>query len=57
MQFGVIDNNAPHQLQNVWFFKDVPEFENPENASTLIVLDDLIDSAYSTGVSIFFYQS
>jgi len=35
----------------VTFFKGVPEFENPENVPTLIVLVDLMDSAYSTKVS------
>jgi hypothetical protein len=44
------ENNA-HQLKNVTFIKGVPEFENPENSPTLIVLDDLMDSAYSTKVS------
>jgi len=29
----------------------VPDFENPENIPTLIVLDDLMESAYSTKVS------
>ena len=33
------------------FVKGVPDFENPENVPTLIVLDDLMDSAYSTKVS------
>jgi hypothetical protein len=37
--------------KNVTFFKGVPDFENPENVTTLIVLDDLMDSAYSTKVS------
>jgi len=44
-------NNAPHHLNNVSFVKGVPEFENPENVHTLIVLDDLMDSAYSTKVN------
>jgi len=35
-------------LQNDSFVKVVPEFENPEKVPTLIVLDDLMDSAYST---------
>jgi len=30
--------NAPHELQNVSFVKGVPEFENPENIPTLIVI-------------------
>jgi len=29
----------------------VPDFENPENVPTLIVLDDLMDSAYSEKLS------
>jgi len=45
------ENNEPHHLQNVSFVKVVPEFENPENVPTLIVLDYLMDSAYSTKVS------
>jgi len=45
---GVSENNAPHHLRNVTFVKGVREFENPENVPTLIVLDDLMDSAYST---------
>jgi hypothetical protein len=35
----------------VTFLKGVPVFENPENAPTPIVLDDLMDSAYSSKVS------
>jgi hypothetical protein len=35
-----------HHLENVSFVKDVPDIENPENVPTLIVLDDLMDSAY-----------
>jgi hypothetical protein len=31
--------------------KGVPQFENPENVPTLIVLDNLMDSAYSIKVS------
>ena len=45
------ENNDPHHLKNVAFVKGVPDFENPENVPTLIVLDDLMDSAYSTKVS------
>ena len=45
------ENNALHHLKNVSFVKGVPEFENPENVPTLIVMDDLMDSAYSTKVS------
>jgi hypothetical protein len=40
----------------VTFFKGVPDFENPENVPTLIVLDDLMDSAYSTKRSRLFTQ-
>ena len=43
--------NAPHHLKNISFVKGVPDFENPENVPTLIVLDDLMDSAYSTKVN------
>ena len=45
------ENNGPHHLKNVSFVKGVPDFENPENVPTLIVLDDLMDSAYYTKVS------
>ena len=45
------ENNDPHRLKNVSFAKGVPDFENPENIPTLIMLDDLMDSAYSTIVS------
>ena len=45
------ENNAPHHLKNVSFVKGVPGFENPVNVPTQIVLDDLMDSAYSTKVS------
>jgi len=40
-----------HHLKNVSFVKGVPDFENPENIHTLTVLDNLMDSAYSTKVS------
>ena len=46
-----IENKAPHHLQNVSFVKGVPEFQSPENVPTVIVLDGLMDSAYSTKVS------
>jgi hypothetical protein len=46
-----IENNAPHHLKNVLFVKGVSDFENPENIPTIIVLDDIMDSAYSTKVS------
>jgi hypothetical protein len=45
------ENNAPHHLKHVPFVKDVPDFDSPEHVPTLIVLDDLMDSAYSTKVS------
>jgi hypothetical protein len=38
-------------LKDVSFVKGVPDFDNPENLPTLIVLDDLMDSVYSTKVS------
>jgi len=38
-------------LQNVSFVKGLPEFENPENVPTLVVLNDLMESANSTKVS------
>jgi hypothetical protein len=48
------ENNAPHHLKDLSFTKGVPDFENPDNEPTLIVLNDLMDSAYSTKVSEFF---
>lgn len=45
------ENNAPHHLKDVSFVKGVPNFDNPKHVPTLIVLDDLMDSAYSTKVS------
>jgi len=39
------ENNAPHHFKNVTFFKDVPDLEIPP---MLMVLDDLMDSVYST---------
>jgi hypothetical protein len=44
------ENKAPHQLQKISFVNGVPEFENPENVPTMIVLDDVMVSAYSTNV-------
>ena len=38
-------------MKKVSFVKGVPEFENPEIIPTLIVLDDLMETAYSTKVS------
>ena len=38
-------------MQNDSFVKRLPEFENPKNSRTIIVLDDLMDSAYYTKVS------
>ena len=34
----------------------MPDFENPENVPTLIVLDDIMDSAYSKKVSELFIK-
>ena len=45
------ENNAPHLLTNVLFVKVVPGIENSEKVPKLLVLDDLMDSAYSTKVS------
>ena len=45
------ENNAPQHLKILSFVKGVPEFENPENVPTLIVLNDLMDTAHSTKVS------
>jgi len=44
------ENYAPHHLKRVSFVKGVPDFENPGNIPTLVVLDDLMDTAYSTKV-------
>ena len=38
-------------MKNVSFFKGVPDFENPETIPTFIVLEDLMDAAYSTKLS------
>ena len=45
------ENNALHHLKNVSFVKGVRDFENLENVPTIVVLDDLMDSAYSTKMS------
>ena len=45
------ENNATHHPKNASFVKVVPEFDNPENVPTPIVLDDLMDFAYSTKLS------
>ena len=45
------ENNAPHHFKSVTFVKGIHDFENPENVPTLIVLDDIMDSAYSTKLS------
>jgi hypothetical protein len=45
------ENRATHHLKDVSFVKGVPGFDNPEDVPTLIVLDDILDSAYSTKVS------
>jgi ABC-type dipeptide/oligopeptide/nickel transport system ATPase subunit len=44
------ENNAPHHLKDVSFLKGVPDFENLEHVPTIIVLDYLTDSAYSSKV-------
>ena len=41
------ESNALYHLKDVSFVKGVPDFEIPENVPPLIVLDDLMDSAYS----------
>jgi hypothetical protein len=48
------ENNAPHHLQDVSFVKGVPDFEIAVKLPTFIVLDDLMDSAYSTKTSVLF---
>ena len=53
---GFSENNALHHLKSVTFVKGVPDFENSENVPTLIVLDFLMDSAYSTKVSQLFIK-
>jgi hypothetical protein len=50
------ENNAQHHLKNVTFVKGVTDSKNPKNVPTLIVLDDLMDSAYSTKVSPLFIK-
>ena len=45
------ENNAPLHLKIMTLVKGVPDFENPKNVPTLIALDDLMDSVYSTKVS------
>ena len=45
------ENNAPDRLKNFSFVKVLPEFDNHENVLTLILLVDLIGSAYCTKVS------
>ena len=45
------ESNVPRLLKNVSFVKGVPDFETPKNVHILIVLDDLMDSAYSRKVS------
>jgi hypothetical protein len=45
------ENNAPHHLKEVSSVKGVPDFENPDHVPTLILLDDLMDIAYSSKVS------
>jgi hypothetical protein len=48
--------NTTHHLKNASIVKGVPDFENPENVPTPIVLDDLMDSAYSTSERIIYYS-
>ena len=43
--------NAPHHLKNTSFLNGLQDFEIPENVPTIIVLDDMMDSAYSTNMS------
>ena len=43
-------------MKNVPFVKCVPDYKNPENVPMLIVMDDLIDTAYSTKVSELFLK-
>jgi len=38
-------------LEDVLFVKGLADFQNPDNIPTLIVLDDSMDSAFSTKVS------
>ena len=45
------ENIAPHHSNCIWFVKGVPAYENPENMPTIVLLNDLIGSAYSTKVS------
>jgi hypothetical protein len=45
------ENKAPRRLIDVLFVKGVSDFETPESIPTLIVLEVLMDSAYSTQVS------
>ena len=45
------ENYASHHLQNGSFIKGVPQFHNPENVPKVIVLNDLMDCAYSTKFS------
>jgi len=42
------ENNVPHHFIGVSFVKGVPDFNNPENMPTIRVLDDWMDSVYST---------
>jgi len=48
---SVVETTTCITLINVSFFKGVPDFEYYENVPALIVLDHLMDSAYSTKVS------
>ena len=53
----VNSEKCPASFENVSFVWGVPVFEIPETMITLIVLDDLIDSAYSTKVSELFTKT
>jgi len=50
------ENNASDYLKSASFVKRVPDFENPKTIPALILLDDFMNSAYSTKVSQLFTQ-
>ena len=50
------ENNTPHHFKNISFVQGVPDLQNPENVPTLIVSNDLMDSAYSRKVSELFTE-
>ena len=39
------ENNAPQHLKNVSLVIGVPDVENPEHVPTIMLLDDLMESA------------